>query len=607
MTDQLTHRGPDGEGFYQDPERPLYLGHRRLCVIDIEDGAQPMWDAQQQIGVVFNGEIYNHRQIRSELEARGHIFASDHSDTETLIYGYKEWGESFVQRLNGMFAFCLVDRRRSRLLLARDRMGEKPLYTYDSADLFAFASEPSALFSHPHIDRQFDPRGVQKFFAYGYAPGSSTVFRNVTKLLPGEYLLYDLNTRTAHRRRYFTFCIEPDETLSNRKSSEIAEELRALVDEAVNLRLQADVPLGLFLSGGINSTVLLSSACRYREAQSIDAFTIGFEEPSYDESHFARVAAGYFGCRHHLRKTTLETVRQSIGPLFRHLGEPFGDPSILPTAQLSAFSRRNVTVALSGDGGDELFAGYDPFLALRPAHVYSAAIPASLHQLFRKWSRQLPQSDTNMSLDFKIRRMLLGLSHPKNMRLPIWMSALEPDEFGEFFAVPLSAEELYSEAIEIWNDNVTGSDVDRALEFFTRLYLPDDILFKTDRASMMVGLEARAVFLDNRIVDFAARVPSDLKLRGRTRKWILKRAFEHRLPPAVVNRKKKGFGIPLSSWLRKLEPPKYPTPSPINDKALLQRWQSHRAGRSDERLLLWAWLSLQISSEQAERQCAHVL
>jgi asparagine synthase (glutamine-hydrolysing) len=597
MAERLRHRGPDGEGYYQDPERPLFLGHRRLAVIDIADGAQPMWDGSGQVGVVFNGEIYNHAQIRSELEARGHVFATDHSDTETLIYGYREWGEGLVDRLNGMFAFCIVDRQRWRLLLARDRMGEKPLYIYEGGDLFAFSSEPHALFAHPQIAQQYDPRGVQKFFAYGYAPGSTTVFRNVGKLLPGEYMLYDLTANKGQRRRYFTFCVEPDDALASRKSDALAEELGALVDEAVGLRLQADVPLGLFLSGGIDSTAVLSAACRHRKPQTIDAFTIGFEEPSFDESTFARSAANYFGCRHHLRMTTLATARSSIHTLFRRLGEPFGDPSILPTAQLAAFSRESVTVALSGDGGDELFAGYDPFLALRPAQIYSAAIPKRLHSLFRKWSLRLPQSDANMSLDYKIRRMLSGLSHPKNIRLPVWMSTIEPAEFREFFANPLDADELYSEAIQVWNDNVTGSDIDRALEFFTRLYLPDDILFKTDRASMMVGLEARAVFLDNKIVDFAARLPSSLKLKGRERKWLLKKAFERRLPPKSVNRKKKGFGIPISSWLRELEPPQPLAGAPINGEAVLRRWQSHRTGCSDERLLLWAWLSLEMSGK----------
>ena len=595
MMDRLVHRGPDGEGAYEEPESQVLLGHRRLAVIDLDYGAQPMWDADRQIGIVYNGEIYNHASLRQELEAHGHRFQTDHCDTEVLIHGYRQWGRSMLERLNGMFAFCLFDRPGRKLLLARDRMGEKPLYYYSAGGLFAFASEPYALFAHPEIDFELDGQGVQKFFAYGYSPGRSTVFKNVQKLLAGESLVYDLAQGEQSRQRYFTFRLKPDSALARRSEDELAEEMREHLNRAVALRLEADVPLGLFLSGGIDSSAILASACWQRPPQSVEAFTIGFEEKSYDESPYAITAARHFDCRHHLRKLTLDETRNSLSRVFSDLGEPFGDPSILPTSMLSAFAREKVTVALSGDGGDELFAGYDPFAALKPANVYHKLVPGQVHRLMRGLAGYLPVADSNMSIDYKIRRTLMGLSYAKPYWLPAWMSAIEPDEMHEFFSDPLPTEELYSEAREVWDDNLTGNDIDRTLEYFTRIYLPDDILLKTDRAAMMHSLEARAVFLDNDLVDFAARLPREFKIRGGERKWLLKRALAGILPRQLLERPKKGFGIPISAWLRELEPPSGGVEFPINAERILESWQSHRERRSDHRLLLWNWLSFQES------------
>jgi asparagine synthase (glutamine-hydrolysing) len=367
MINRLAHRGPDGEGVYEDTNHSLYLAHKRLAVVDIVNGAQPMWDSEHEICIIFNGEIYNHRDLRKSLEDIGVRFQTSHSDTEVLIYGYRQWGVELFSRLNGMFALCLYDKKRAQLVLARDRMGEKPLYYVDQGSVFAFASEVDALFAHPGIFKRLDPAGIQKFFAYGYAPGASSVFVNVRKLGPGEFLIYNLRKRTSQHRKYFTFRIEPSVEQQNMRDEDLAEELRDLVDRAVALRLQADVPVGLFLSGGIDSSAILSSATSHHPVENIAAFTIGFREASFDESQFARIAASHASCRHHCREVTVDSAKSLAGPIFRHLGEPFGDASILPTFILSGFAKERVTVALSGDGGDELFAGYDPFLALVPA------------------------------------------------------------------------------------------------------------------------------------------------------------------------------------------------------------------------------------------------
>ncbi len=593
MMARLAHRGPDGEGVYEEAEREVLLGHTRLAVIDLDHGAQPMWDDVGETGVIFNGEIYNHIPLRQKLEAKGYRFVTHHSDTEVLVHGYREWGAGLFERLNGMFALCLFDRPAGRLVLARDRMGEKPLYFVERSGLFAFASEAHALFAHPKISRRLDAKGVQKFFAHGYSPGATSVFEGVHKLQPGEIFTFDLASARSRIERFFTFRIEPDDALAQRSENELAEELRSLLDQAVLLRLQADVPLGLFLSGGIDSSGILDSACSQRQPDNIDAFTIGFQEESFDERAYAKLAAEHYGCRHHVRETTIDSAKSLMGRVYALLGEPFGDPSILPTSILCAFAREKVTVALSGDGGDELFAGYDPFLALRPARIYQACVPNALHRMARGLAGMLPVSNRNMSLDFKLRRTLMGLSYDEAIRLPVWMSAIEPDEMASFFQNPLPAEELYSEAIEIWNDNITGNDIDRALEFFTRLYLPDDILFKSDRASMMHSLEARAVFLDNGIVDFARRLPHRFKLRRGKRKWLLTKALAGRVPRELIDRRKKGFGIPLAAWLRDMPAPTVTINTPLNDDEVLARFERHQSRKSDERYLVWAWLGLQ--------------
>jgi asparagine synthase (glutamine-hydrolysing) len=593
MMRHLAHRGPDGASIHEEPDWPLFLVHTRLAIVDPAHAHQPMWDGNRQIGLIFNGEIYNHIALRSELEAKGHRFATDHSDTETVVHGYAEWGVNLFTRLNGMFALCIFDRRTNSLVLARDRMGEKPLYDTEGADLFAFASEPNALFAHTRIPRILDERGIQKFFAYGYSPGDTTVFRGIRKLLPGEILTFDLASGKARRDRFYVFRIEPKESANGSREGQLAEELGELIDRAVALRLVADVPVGLLLSGGIDSSAILAAACCQRPAGTVDAFTIGFEEPSFDESAAARRAAQFAGCRHHLRMLSIDSARNTVARIFRHLGEPFGDPSILPTAILAGFAREHVTVALSGDGGDELFAGYDPFLALGAANIYDRYVPTLAHRALRHFANYLPISDKNISLDFKLRRTLMGLTYSRSIRLPVWMSSIEPDEMREFFANPMPADELYSEAIDVWNANVTGNDVDKALEFFTRLYLPDDILMKSDRAAMMHSLETRAVFLDNDIVDFAARLPHRYKLRAGIRKWLLRKSLDKRLPKEIVARTKKGFGIPMSEWLRQISPPQSRTGALINDGEVHRRWNLQNIRQSDQRFLLWSWLGLQ--------------
>lgn len=592
MTGALAHRGPDGEGFHVDTEARIFLGHRRLAIIDLEGGVQPMWNEDRTVAIIFNGEIYNHAALRQELVACGHVFATDHSDTEVLVHGYEEWGEELPIRLNGMFAFAIWDARRQRLFLARDRFGEKPLYYAARPGLFAFASELSALAKHPGVDTTLDIRSLQKFFAYGYLPGATALYAGARKLPAGHHLTVDLSGE-PRLACYWRFRLASDETLGQRRETELVEELQALLIQAVERRMISDVPLGIFLSGGVDSSTVLWAASRHRPAGSIDSFTIGFTEPSFDESGYARQVAQHFGTNHREQLLDLDTARDLIPEVLGRLDEPLGDASILPTYMLSRFTRQHVTVALSGDGGDELFAGYDPFQALGPACFYDRLMPRGLHRGVRSLADLLPVSTANMGFDFKLKRSLMGLSYPREVWNPVWMSPLEPGLMAEIFSAPLRLDELYSEAIELWESGDSPDLVDKTLEFFTNLYLTDDILTKSDRAAMMVSLESRAVLLDNDLVEFCRRLPHRWKFRDGTRKYLLKQAVAGALPDGIANRRKKGFGIPAAKWLRSIPAnPPLPIIAGIHTDAVAARWQGHRAAKADHRLFLWSWLSL---------------
>lgn len=594
MTFALEHRGPDAEGFHIDDTSGVFLGHRRLAIRDINGGGQPMWNAVRTICVVYNGEIYNHEALRAELEAKGHVFITSHSDTEVLVHGYAEWGTGLAARLNGMFAFAILDTRRRQFYLARDRFGEKPLYYSKRRRLFGFASELTALTRHRDISAAPSPLALRKLFAYGYLPAPHALYEGTAKLPGGHFMTVDLETLETKIDAYWHFTLEPDEALAYHGEEALAEQLRGLLIAATERRLVSDVAIGIFLSGGLDSSMVLAAAAQKRPAGEIESFTIGFTEPSYDESEFARVVANHVGSRHHERILDLDTARDLIPPVLSRLDEPHSDASILPTHMLSAFAREQVTVALTGDGGDELFAGYDPFVALKPAALYAALVPAPVHTLLRALAGHMPRSSRNMSLDFKIRRTLMGLSQPESAWAPAWMAPIDPDVISELFEEPVRPEDLFSEAMELWETGPAQNRVDRLLQFFTTFYLQDDILAKVDRASMMCSLETRSVFLDNDVVDFARRLPSNFKYRDGQRKYLLKKALAPLLPRTIIERKKKGFGIPLADWMHQVpaNPPFDPIPG-IRPAWIKRAWRDHRSGRADHRLALWTWLSLQ--------------
>ena len=583
MTGRLAHRGPDAEGFLEKPDLGLFLGHRRLSIIDLCGGAQPMSTPDGATTIVFNGEIYNHPELRHELLAKGHQFVTDHSDTEVLLHAWREWGPAMLDRLNGMWAFAIFDHPHRRLFLARDRFGKKPLYWFSKNGTFAFSSELSSLREHPDAPTSPSELARVKFLAHALIPAPHTPIEGIHKLPSAHHLTLSLDGSPPKIQRWWRYTLEPDSRQQNEKA--FVDELLSLLDAATRRRLVADVPLGVFLSGGLDSSTIaaLASASRGNSGEHrLQTFTIGFRESSFDESPFASHVAALLQSDHHTETLSLDAALSFLPQILNLLDEPQGDSSLLPTWLLCRYARTKVTVALSGDGGDELFAGYDPFRALRLASLYQKTVPRPMHEALRLIAARLPVSHKNISLDFKIKRTLRGLDHAPRLWNPVWLGALEPSDLARLTESKFSIEEIYSEAIDAWESCNSTDPVDRTLQFYTEIYLQDGILAKADRASMMNSLEVRSPFLDIEVADFARRLPHTFKLRGKTTKYLLKRAAERVLPREIVHRKKKGFGSPIGAWLRSGRIAPEPR-GPI----LARHLSAHLAGHSDERLHLW--------------------
>lgn len=603
MTRALAHRGPDGEGAFVDPAAGLHLGHRRLAILDIAGGVQPMWDAERRCVIVFNGQIYNHAELRRELEAAGRRFLTDHSDTEVILQAYLAWGiEGMHRRFNGMWAFALYDTAKKLLLLSRDRFGEKPLYYTDQSNVFAFASETTAFRQHPALTLSPGALPVQKYFAYGFVPGAASIYDRVRKLPAGAWMTLDLATGARALRRYWSFELAPDEGARAADVGGYVEELRARLKRAVAMRLAADVPVGVLLSGGIDSSSVVHFAAESTN-QPVKTFSIGFDEPSFDESPYAARVATHYKTEHVVDHLTLANAAGIVPEMLSRLDEPIADSSLVACYLLFRHVRRHLPVVLSGDGGDELFAGYETFKGLRWAKLYDALVPHRLRSALSFVAGLLPVSHRYMSLDFKVKRMLSGLREEPGLWNPAWIGPLAPRDLAEALAAPARTEEVYDDAIAAWNaTGAKGDLIDRTLQFYTRLYLTDDVLVKSDRTAMMHSVEARAPFLDNDVVDLARRIPSRLKLHNGTTKFILKAAMTGLLPDWVLARRKQGFGVPVGQWLAKgglqLEPPAdsgYSIARPVLERMLAE----HKRSAADHRFALWAQLVLQSAARHA--------
>jgi len=544
MSDSLAHRGPDNDGFYDDAY--CHLGHRRLKIIDLSIlGKQPMTNEDQSVWISFNGEIYNYLDLRPPLVKKGHQFRSQ-SDTEVMLHLYEDEGEDFLRHLNGMFALALWDKRRNRLLLARDRFGKKPLYYYTDGTRLLFGSELKALLADPTVPRELDYEAISQYLAVGYIPCPRTIFKNIWKLPPASFLTADCTPdgplQLRGPQRYWNLQYRPNPALSEQQCT---EQIQEIIRDAVRIRMFSDVPLGAFLSGGLDSSTVVAAMAKI-SPHPVETFSIGFDEDAFDEMPYAEQVARQFGTKHHTFRCTPNAL-EVLPVLAHHFDEPFADSSMVPTYYVSKIARQVVTVALSGDGGDEVFAGYTRYDNGMQRRALARFLPEPL-------IRAAFSAATNL---YPVGNRGWGILHRNSLApLDSYMadvSVFQPREKKALLNghAPVAGDSIFALARQLAAQ--AGSQ-----EFLTQmqyvdqmLYLPDDILVKVDRASMAVSLETRAPLLDYRLAEFLATVPAELRYRNNTKKYLLKKAVSSWLPDSIVHRSKMGFGVPLKHWFRK--------------------------------------------------------
>ena len=596
MTDSLTHRGPDASGFFEAPG--VGLGHRRLSIIDLSGGQQPLFNEDGSVVVVYNGELYNFQALTRELETLGHRF-STRSDTEVIVHGWEEWGPAAVERFRGMFAFALWDQNQETLFLARDRLGIKPLYYSLLANgMLLFGSELKALLHHPALPRRLDPQAIEDYFAFGYIPDPKTIYRDVRKLAPGHLLTFRRGEEAPQLRRYWDIAFEPDHSISEAEAmAELEERLR----EAVEIRMISEVPLGAFLSGGVDSSSVVAFMAA-KSLEPVNTCSIGFDVAGFDESRFAEVVAQHCATRHHSQQVESDSF-DLIDQLAGFYDEPFADSSAMPTYQVCRLARQRVTVALSGDGGDEVFAGYRRYRW----HGYEERV-----------RQRLPQG---------LRASLFGLAGqlypkmdwgPQKLRAKSTFQALARDSASAYFhSVSTLSDslrrQLYSGQLRrdlqdyearhllegLMKNAPAEEPLDKAIYADLKTYLPGDILTKVDRASMATSLEVRVPILDHHLVEWAARLPLSLRLAGHEGKYILKRTMEKKLPREVLYREKMGFAVPLAKWFRgplKQRVSRQLLSGPLGDTGLFdvgfisKLLDAHVSGLSDHSTAIWSLL-----------------
>jgi asparagine synthase (glutamine-hydrolysing) len=604
MTRRLGHRGPDDEGYYVDPS--IGLGMRRLSIIDLLTGHQPMTNEDRTLWLVFNGEIYNFRELRTRLSSRGHHFSSQ-SDAEVVIHAYEEYGDQCVDHFNGMFAFALWDAPRRRLLLARDRLGIKPLYYWASKDQLVFGSELKAVMTCADVPRQIDPIALDQFLTLEYIPSPRTIYQGVNKLPPGHRLIFQ--DGRARLEPYW------DISFGNGPIREecCRETLWGLLQDAVRLQMVSDVPLGAFLSGGIDSSTVVALMHEVTQ-DSLQTFSIGFGDVTYNELPYARTVATRFGTQHH-EKILEPDLADLAERLVRHLDEPLGDFSILPTYLVSELARESVKVVLTGDGGDELFGGYDTYVAQQwdgryrrlPAMLRTWALPALM--------RRVPPQPAKKGLINKAKRFVEGSALPPSLQHVRWMIFLN-DADKEMLYTPSLQEALDGHSttslFESYLQRVAHADPLAQQQYVdVKTYLADNILTKVDRMSMATSLEVRVPLLDHRIVEYALNLPPHLKLRRGRTKQILRQTMESRLPGSVLKKPKQGFSMPMKHWLRSsLRPLMLDLLSEETlhcqgyfDPSTVTCWmREHLDGRADHSHRLWALIVFELWHQQMQRE-----
>jgi asparagine synthase (glutamine-hydrolysing) len=603
MTDAIAHRGPDGEGFLVSGA--VGLGHRRLAIIDLSEAAdQPLSNEDHTVHVIYNGEIYNFQEIRAELEARGHRFKS-RTDSEVIVHGYEEWGTDCLTRFNGMFAFALWDDRLQRLWLVRDRIGVKPLFYAVSRDAIRFGSEIKAVIADPGVARRLDVDALQQYLAFNYLPAPNTLFRDVRQVEPGHYLLVD---RSGTVRDVEYWDVKYDEGADGTEKAYV-EELSALLSDSVRLRLISDVPLGVFLSGGVDSSGVAYWMSRH-QSQPVRSFSIGFQEDSFNELPYAREVAASVGAEHRERVLGAD-VGTMLPTIVRHAEEPTADSSMLAVYHLAELARRDVTVALSGDGADDILAGYETHQAYYVHRAYRA-LPSMLRRgVIAPLVQRLPPSNAKVSTTEKLKRFVAAGNQCAEDAHASWRMVFDGVTRRQLLA-PLGESATTADPLQAYRDSFARTNarhpLNRMLYVDTRLYLPADMLVKIDRMTMAHGLEAREPYLDYRLVEFAARLPVRFKLKRFTqKKYLLKAALDGRVPSRALYRKKQGFNVPKGNWMRdRLRPfvadmlsPRRIREQGLLDPATVARiLESHFAAREDHSHQIWSLLVLTSWFEQ---------
>ena len=596
MTRALSHRGPDAEGAYTDPA--VRLGHRRLSILDLAGGAQPMSSHDGRWHIVFNGEIYNYVELRRDLETRGIVFQTQ-SDTEVLLQAWAEDGADCLPRLNGMFAFAIWDAREKRLTLARDPLGIKPLFYANHRGELIFASELRSLLRFPGFKPGLDPASINKYLAFGYIPAPSTAYAGVRKLEPGQMMIW---SPAGRRTEYFWDLPIEDNPVGAGTFDESAETTRDLLREAVRYQLRSDVEVGILLSGGIDSSAVAALAAPLA-GRTLHSFSIGFQEASYNELPYAEMVARKVGTEHHHETLTPADVVGALPNIYRGLDEPLGDASLVPTWFLSRLAASKVKTVLGGDGGDELFAGYPSF----QAHLLMerlSFLPVGVRDAINHLIQRMPVSHNYKSIPFLLAQFLKGLGLPAEIRFLLWMGACGNAERRDLLAPEVRNELHRHNAFEdvtrlAYRSGLSGG-LERIFYLCTKLYLQECVLMKVDRASMAHSLEVRVPFLDIDLVTHAFSLRADYKLRGRQTKLILKQALKNDLPSAILQRKKAGFAMPVAAWLQQdlkpwaqdLTDTSLIESTGVLDSAAVRRMtEEHLDRRADHRRSLWSVLA----------------
>jgi asparagine synthase (glutamine-hydrolysing) len=545
MTSAQAHRGPDDHGYFV--ENNVGLGHRRLSIIDLSGGKQPIFNEDGSVVVVFNGEIYNYQDLTGDLIAKGHQFAT-RSDTETIVHAYEEYGVQCMRDFRGMFAFAIWDRRRKQLFLVRDRLGIKPVYYYQGKDFFVFASEIKSLLQHPGVPREVDRQALDQYLSLRYVPGPRTMFKNIFKLQPGHWMT--VGEGGIHIEKYWDLRYPTGQARQDDRA--YVEEFSRLFEESVRLRLVAEVPLGVFLSGGLDSSAVLATMSKITGGERVKTFSVGYEASgpaqaaieAANEFSFAQEAASHFGSDHHEFRMTAQDFRDAIPLMVSHLDEPMADPTCIPLYFISKLARNYITVVLSGEGADETMAGYTLYrkiLALEKVRQSAGPLASAFPQLARlplgnRMRGYLRRAGTRIEDHY--RGVVKGIALETRLALTggdrVQDTASQLDTlFGEYF-----------------KEAAGTSSLNRMLYADTKVWLPEDLLLKADKMTMATAVELRVPFLDHKLVEFLAGVPDDLKVRGNQGKWILRQAMGSVLPPSILYRTKKGFPIPADSWFR---------------------------------------------------------